>query len=408
MSKKKGSILGGMLLLAGSCIGAGMLGLPIMTGLSGFFPSLIAFFAAWAFITLTRLLFVEAGGTYSRRVNLITVVGRTLGNVGKIACWILYLFLFYSLLLAYISGIGALSSKIMEQFFHFSFPEWGGSLFFVLLFGSVVYMGTRPVDLWNRVLMVGKIGSFLGLVFLGSRFIDPQLLMRSAPKYAVFALPILVISFGFHNMIPSLMDYLGGDTKRVRRAILLGGLFALTIYLIWQVLVLGILPLEGESGILATVRGGGEAAQAIIGVLGASSVSYAITFLAFFAILTSFLAQALGLSHFLADGFGVSYKKKEEFWLVVFTLVPPLFLAILYPNVFLKALNFAGGICAVILFGIMPVLMVWKGRKKKGSESPYRVFGGKPLLVTLFLIALFVAFFQISQMVGAPYIPKIQ
>ncbi|NGX44712.1 MAG: hypothetical protein K1060chlam3_00887, partial [Candidatus Anoxychlamydiales bacterium] len=36
-----GSVLGGMLLIAGSCIGAGMLGLPVLLGLTGFFPSII-------------------------------------------------------------------------------------------------------------------------------------------------------------------------------------------------------------------------------------------------------------------------------------------------------------------------------------------------------------------------------
>ena len=41
--KKEGSVIGGILLIAGSCIGAGMLGLPILTGLVGFFPSLILF-----------------------------------------------------------------------------------------------------------------------------------------------------------------------------------------------------------------------------------------------------------------------------------------------------------------------------------------------------------------------------
>ena len=39
--EKKGSVIGGMLLITGSCVGAGMLGLPIVTGLVGFFPSLI-------------------------------------------------------------------------------------------------------------------------------------------------------------------------------------------------------------------------------------------------------------------------------------------------------------------------------------------------------------------------------
>jgi len=39
-SSAPGNLLGGMLLVAGSCIGAGMLALPILTGLAGFIPSL--------------------------------------------------------------------------------------------------------------------------------------------------------------------------------------------------------------------------------------------------------------------------------------------------------------------------------------------------------------------------------
>jgi len=403
----KAGVLGGMLLIAGSCVGAGMLGLPIMTGLAGFWPSLIGFFAVWAFMTLTGLLLVESNGAFSKKVNLITMVGHTLGKKGKIACWILYLFLFYSVLVAYIAGIGGIVATICSQYFSLAVPDWIGSFFFVLLFGYVVYRGTRPVDVWNRFLMIGKIAVFVGLVLFGVKHVQPALLRHSDPEYAIFALPILVIGFGFHNMIPSITNYFKNDLKKVRSSIILGGLFALGIYLIWQVIVLGIVPVEGPEGIISTMNSGGEATQALVGILGPQWVSVLATFLGFFAILTSFLAQSLSLSHFLADGLKVSYKKHEEFWLVVLTLLPPLALAIMFPNIFLSALGFAGGVCAVILFGIMPVMMVWKGRYKKGISTPYRVFGGKPLLVAIFLFALMIVFFQLSKTFNAPYLPHV-
>ena len=160
-------------------------------------------------------------------------------------------------------------------------------------------------------------------------------------------------------MIPSLSHYLGNSFKRVRASIIFGGVFALVIYLVWQIIVLGIVPFGGPSGILESYKTGNEATQALIGLLDTSWVSYFATLLGFFAILTSFLAQSLSLSHCLGDGLNVSYKKHEEFWLVALTLIPPLILAFVYPGIFLKALNFAGGICAVILFGIMPVMMVF-------------------------------------------------
>ena len=90
---KQGSVLGGILLIGGCCIGAGMLGIPIVLGLCGFFPSLLLLMAAWIFMTFTGLLLVEINGWFSKRVNFISMVGRFLGNFGKIISWFLYLFL---------------------------------------------------------------------------------------------------------------------------------------------------------------------------------------------------------------------------------------------------------------------------------------------------------------------------
>ncbi len=220
MSDKPGSLIGGILLIGGSCIGAGMLGLPIATGLAGFFPSIVMFLAAWAFMTLTGLLLVEVNGWFSSQVNLLSMVGHTLGRLGRGLSWVLYLFLFYALLVAYISGSGNLSATFFSTFLKWNIPDWLGSLFFVLLFGWVVYQGTRPVDHWNRILMAGKILCYFGLVFLGIKLIKTDLLMHTKPSEALFSLPILVISFGFHNMIPSLTAYMQGDLKRVRLTIL--------------------------------------------------------------------------------------------------------------------------------------------------------------------------------------------
>jgi tyrosine-specific transport protein len=128
--------------------------------------------------------------------------------------------------------------------------------------------------------------------------------------------------------------------------------------------------------------------------------------LAFFAILTSFLAQALSLVHFLADGLKINYKKQENISLCILALLPPLVLSIIYPQLFFKALNFAGGICAVILFGLLPVAMVWIGRYRKVTPASYQMPGGKPVLVLIFGFALCILFLQISTMLGARYIPK--
>ncbi|MES2345495.1 MAG: aromatic amino acid transport family protein [Chlamydiota bacterium] len=399
MSDKPGSVIGGMLLVTGSCVGAGMLGLPILTGLSGFFPSLVMFFCAWSFMMMTGLLVIEVNGWFSSPVNFISMVEKTLGRAGKGVSWVLYLSLFYALLIAYVAGSGSILTTMVP-----SIPNWMGSLFFVLLFGGVVFLGTRSVDLWNRVLMFFKIGAFCALVFLGAKHISPKLLSRTEPSYAIYALPLLITAFGFHNMIPSLTAYMKGDLKRVKKTIVGGSLLSLFIYLIWEILVLGIVPMQGASGILDSLKHDKEASQAIAGILGSSMISSVAKWLGFFAILTSFLAQSLSLVHFLADGLKVKKEKRENVGLCVLALAPPLIFAVVYPQLFFKALNFAGGVCAVILFGIIPVTMVWIGRYKKHIPSTYQVNGGRPLLFYIFGFALFVLFIQLSTMLGASYV----
>ncbi len=406
MAEKKGSVLGGMLLIAGSCIGAGMLGLPIQTGLSGFFPSLFMFFIAWAFMTTTALLVVEVNSWFSRKVNLLTMSEKTLGKVGKTICWVTYLFLFYALLVAYISGSGNLLSSILLNLFSFTLPMWIGSSFFVLLFAGIVYLGTRGVDLFNRALMLIKIVFFALFILIGVSYVRPHLLMRADSEYILSSLPLLVIAFGFHNIIPSLTSYLNGDLKRVRQTIVGGSLLCFVIYVIFMWIVLGIVPLTGSNGLLSSFKNDQEASQAVAAIISSPSVRTFAQGFGFCALLTSFLAQTMSLVHFLADGMNISSQKRESAWICALALVPPFVFSLIYPNLFFKALNFAGGICAVILFGLLPVAMVWKGRYQKGSASGYTFPGGKVALFGVVIFSLLILFVQLSMMFHAHYIAR--
>lgn len=404
--RKEGSILGGILLIAGSCIGAGMLGLPIVTGIAGLLPTLLMFFLAYLFMTSTALLLVEEMGRFNQSVNFISMVSRTLGPIGKTLCWLLYLFLFYALLVAYMTLSGIHFSSFLAHIFNFSVPVWGGILFFILIFASLIYLGTKPVDHVNRFLMFWKIVAFLLFIFASFHFLQPKLLFHVEKKYALFSFPILIISFGFHNMVPSLMHYVGNDRKRARKIIWGGSLFTLVVYLIWEVIILALLPVGQKDGIWESFHKGIDAAEALRNYLGSGSLSASVQWLAFFAILTSFLSQALSLVHFFRDGFKMEKKKREKVTVCALALLPPLLFSLLFPNLLFQALNFAGGICTVVLFGILPALMVWNGRYKKKEPLPDQVPGGKPLLILILAVASFVFFYQLTQMLGFNLFPK--
>jgi len=131
---KEGSVLGGILLIAGSCIGAGMLALPVITGIGGFLPSIFMLVVAWLFMTATGLLLLEANLTIGYNLSLISIAEYTLGKGGKVLCWILFVFLFYSLSIAYIAASGEILQSITADLLGIEVPVWSGSLLFTGIF----------------------------------------------------------------------------------------------------------------------------------------------------------------------------------------------------------------------------------------------------------------------------------
>ncbi|HLB53078.1 MAG TPA: aromatic amino acid transport family protein [Chlamydiales bacterium] len=381
-----GSLFGGMLLVVGCCIGAGMLALPVLIGLAGFFPSLLMLIAAWAFMTYTGCLLIEVNGWFEGPVNLLSMVKEGLGKTAYGIAWATYLLLFYSLLVAYVSASGAIFSSILQALFHIQISDQMASLIFTLLLGWIIYLGTGTVDLVNRFLMIGLITAYVALIAVGIMKVEPHNLAHIHFGKLFLSLPVLVVSFGFQNLVPSLITYMREDLQRVKHAIVGGSFIVLIIYLLWCLVILGVVPPEQLADYY---NQGKEATSALTSTTSPFLINSSRLF-AFFAIITSFLPIGLTLAHFLADGFHVIPTRQKMRWLVLLTIVPPLLLGLFYPTFFFKALSFAGGICAMILFGIFPVAMAWIGRYKKGETSNYHVGGGKFALVIAFLFASFV------------------
>lgn len=399
LSPKAGSALGATLLIAGCCIGAGMLGLPVMSGIAGFKPSVAMCVLGWLFMTTTALLILEINSWFSDEISIISMAGRTLGNGGKIAGWACFLFLFYALGVAYVAGSGELISAFVQEIASTAIPSWAGSLAVCLLFGIFVYMGTAAVDWFNRFLMAGLILSYVVIVALGAPHVNREYLHYQNWSFAPLILPVMIISFGFHNLVPSLSIYLKGDVNRLRTAIICGSAIPLFVYLIWEWMILGLVPLAGSNGFLEAADKGGMATEVLKNAVGIPWIPEIVGYFAFFAILTSFLGNSLSFVDFLADGLHVKKTHMGKFWLCLLVIVPPFALALAYPRIFLTALNYAGAFGAMILFGVMPALMVWAGRYRKKIEGRRLVPGGRAVLALVILFALWVMVVELIEVI---------
>lgn len=374
------------LLVAGTAIGAGMLALPISTAAGGFWPALSLYLICWIFSACTGLLLLEACLWLPKDSNIVSLSFHLLGKKGRFCSWVLYLFLFYCLTIAYVAGGGGFISSLLGH----QIPSSIAILLFVFIFSPFVYIGTKAVDRLNTILMGGLIVSFFAFLLITFKKVDIDLLQHFDWPLALFALPVVFTSFSYQGIVPSLKTYFEGKPRNVRKVILIGSAIPLFVYAIWQYLIIGTVPLEGANGLLEAEKLGLSAVAPLKHFAESPFIYAAGQAFAFFALTTSFLGVTLGLFDFLADGLKLPKKGNNKLLLFFLVYIPPTIIAALNPSIFIRAVGFAGGIGCALLLGLFPVLMVWSGRYKKNLDRKNQMLGGgKPLL---FLLAVFVVF----------------
>jgi tyrosine-specific transport protein len=245
-------------------------------------------------------------------------------------------------------------------------------------------------------LIAGLALSYFGFVFLGLRYVQPALLKYYDWSYSLKVLPIAFTSFAYQGIIPTLATFMHHDAKSIRKAILIGSFIPLIAYTVWEWLILGIVPLEGANGLKVALQQGQNAVHPLKYFIYNDSVYWLGQAFAFFALVTSFLGVALGLRDFLADGLNIQKDVKGKLLLALLVLIPPLVIAISYPHIFLIALDYAGGFGCALLLGLLPVMMVWRGRYSMGLPFDPQLPGGR---VFLLFLGAFVSIELISEFI---------
>lgn len=367
-----------------------MIGLPLLTGAGGFRPTVAMFVVSWLFALAMGLLLLEVNLWFTEEVSILSMADRTLGKIGKYFGGAMFISLFYSLMTSYVGGCGQLFSDFAQETLGIMLPEWVGGFIVSAVFGFFLYLGTHTADRLNRVLMGGLILSYLVLLVVGLPHVDRELLTYENWGATIYALPIMIAAFGYHNMIPTLTTYLKHNANVLRLTILIGSTIPLLIYLSWEWVILGMIPAEGPGGFSDALNQGDMVTRTLRHAVGSSWIVDVAEYFAFFAIITSFLAVALSFVDFLADGLRIKRDAKGKVLLCTLSLGPPFVCAVMYPKIFLAALSYAGGFGVPLLFGVLTGAMVWSGRYVKKFGGQHLLPGGKfsLLLVIVFSLTL--------------------
>lgn len=379
----KKHLISAMFLVAGTCIGGGMLALPVATGVSGFIPSSIMMAICWIAMTISALLLLEVSLWMKPGAHVITMSETLLGPVGRIVSWCVYLFISYASLVAYSAAGGNLIETGVSALGFYLSRELS-CLLFILVFVAVIYLGTAVVGRVNAILFIAMIAAYVGMIATGATEVKTNLLQHRMWPTTILAIPLLLTAFSFHTMLPSLTPYLERHASNLRWAIIGGTTIAFMVYLAWEWMVLGIIPVQGPNSLIEALEVGQPITEFLRLHIDSRIVSIFAEYFALFALVTSFLGIALGLFDFLADGLKIPKKGYGKIVLGALLIIPIYIFAAYFERIFLVALDTSGGFGDTILNGIMPILMVWIGRYYLKFPNENRTPGGKPLLIVLF------------------------
>ncbi|MGA8163608.1 MAG: aromatic amino acid transport family protein [Waddliaceae bacterium] len=388
-------VVGAILLIAGSCMGAGMLGLPIVFAVAGFFPSLVILFGCWLLLVALGFLFIEVNLWFSEEVSIVTMAEKTLGKWGKRVGGSLFALHLYLLMVVYLIGSGQLVSEFFLKTASLSLSEGWSRLIVTLVFGAFLYLGMESVDYLNRFLIAGFCTTYGIMVAMGWKHVNSYHYSFRLDWMAVmYSIPTIAACFGCQNILPSLTAYLNRDALRLRFAVVVGTAIPLVVYLIWNAVILSLIPL---SDMQTALKQGSLATSALSDAVGAQWIVVVADYFVFFAITTSFLGVGMSLIDFFADGISIKKDAKGKGILCVLTLIPPLFAECILEKSFLSSLSFAGAFGSAVLSGVFTVAMAWSGRYIHAFGNRPLLPGGKGMLIFLVLVSLFVVTLEFIQ-----------
>ncbi len=175
------------------------------------------------------------------------------------------------------------------------------------------------------------------------------------------------------------------------------------LYTIWETVFLGIID-------ASTVDSNSMEVVNVLGQIGGTTMTDLVELFSICAIGSSMAGASVSLVDFFVDALGLlskdgSTSKTEKMQAVhnntvgtgtrtiaaIFALVPPVLISYAFPDVFLTALEEAGLLGGVSLYGILPALCLLSLRSADNSSEtkamPGRLGGGKATLFALLTIS---------------------
>ncbi len=366
MKKRFSNLFAAIATLTGTIIGAGILGLPYVFAQSGFLIGMINLIVLGILILFVNLYLGEVILRTKGKHQLPGYAEKYLGKKGKIAMLVSSLAFLYGALTAYVLGEGEVLSFVFT-----------GSTSYIILFG-LAFLGIMSILIYSGLKTLEK-GETFGLIAISLMiiiiffFFLPKVdwnnfsFISSNPIKWFMSYGVILFAFLALSALPEVREELVNEEKKLKKAILIGSLIPMVLYILFIMAVYGFAGAETP-----------EIATIALGKLP--------SLLAIFTMFTAFSAIGIALKELFIFDFKIKHDK--AFFYTIFPVFVLSLIILVFKLVdFIKILGLIGSISGG-LAGMLVLLMVYKAKKKCDRKPEYSIPLSWPLILLLGLIFL--------------------
>jgi len=365
--------------LIGLTIGAGILGIPFVIAQAGFLTGIVNIIILGLLILLLNLYLGEVS-LRTKGIHQLTGYAKIyLNDIGNLLMAASFIIFTHGALIAYIIKTGEFLNALIS-------PILGGtpiiySIIFTTLAFIVVYEGVKIVERSELYMVL----SIIVIITLLAIFAIPNIEASNLTTFNInnLFIPYGVVFFAFlaTPAIPEMNEELKDNKTYLKKAITIGSIIPIFVYLLFALIVVGISgPSTTDGAIigLASILGGK------ILILG--------TILGILTMTTSFIAIAFALTEMYRFDYKLKDKTPSMFACFIPLTVALIILNSNIKNAFFKVLDITGSIGGS-LTGILIIWIWWKA-KKLGKRKPEYSLHKKNILgpIIILMMILGIAF----------------
>ncbi len=357
MANRKLTLTEATMLLVGTQIGAGILGLPYAMRKTGVIGILIVI--GMGIITLiTALMIYDSIDDRDLTLSELAEI-----HIGKWAGWLTFfsiMFYAYGAEVAYISGVSSLIKDILN---------------IPVIITSVIFTFLMFYLLMFDLKISGEAENALGILLISSLTLAIAIVLPkvSLQHLSQFSMPdfipligVAMFAYASHLVVPEIHR---ANKEVGRKAVIYGYLIPMIFYSLFGLAFVGAYGSHVPTLALNAIRN----IKPLEGI-----ISVAIPLL---SITTSFIGIALSQKHNIRKAFNLSSVEA-----LILSTAPPLLIYIGGLRGFVKAISLAGSFGAIIFAGIIPTLIYIK-RHRKNLHIAYSLLA---LFMGVFIISLII------------------